>query len=156
MWDLNQHGWLTLVGWPFFEQTCGAVLPARRSGSFPQRTHLLSSGTLLPRTQLSCSWTDSGVVCSSAGKAAGGAGLWFLLLVREFLLREVMDGWCWAGCCLWGGGKGCRVGWPWLFAGCSVKRKGNSLYIYLDICICTYVATHTTNFLGDPLQMNQN
>ena len=102
------------------------------------RCYLLSSGTLLPRTQLSCSWTDSGVVCSSAGKAAGGAGLWFLLLVREFLLREVMDGGCCAECCLWEGGKGCRVDWPWLFAGCSEKKKKkeNSLYTYM------YVYTH--------------
>lgn len=68
------------------------VLMIERCESFDRRYYLLSSGTLLPRTQLSCSWTDSGVVCSSAGKAAGGAGLWFLLLVREFLLREVMDG----------------------------------------------------------------
>lgn len=95
-------------------------------------SYLLSSGALLPRTQLSCSWTDSGVVCSSAGKAAGGAGLWFLLLVREFLLREVIEGWCWAECCLWEGGKGCRVDWPWLFGGCSEKKENWSLlYIIL-------------------------
>lgn len=68
------------------------VLRIKYSESLNFKAYLLSSGTLLPRTQLSCSWTDSGVVCSSAGKAAGGAGLWFLLLVREFLLREVMDG----------------------------------------------------------------
>ncbi len=40
-------------------------------------TDLLSSGTLLPGPSCPCSGTDSGVVCSSAGRAAGGAGLTF-------------------------------------------------------------------------------
>lgn len=114
-----------------------------------RRSYLLSSGTLLPRTQLSCSWTDSGVVCSSAGSAAGGAGLWFLLFVREFLLREVMDGWCWAACCLWGGGSGCRVDWPWLLAGCSENGKGHSL----PVCPRTATPTHAARCWGSAARM---
>ena len=89
---LKKYSLLTAVKHAFSTQVHCVVLTVKSSTSLPFGTHLLSSGTLLPRTQLSCSWTDSGVVCSSAGKAAGGAGLWFLLLVREFLLREVMDG----------------------------------------------------------------
>ena len=136
---LRKHSLLTTVRYAFSAQVHCVVLAIKCSASHPLRTHLLSSGTLLPRTQLSCSWTDSGVVCSSAGKAAGGAGLWFLLLVREFLFREVMDGCCCAGGCLWEGGKGCRVDWPWLFAGCSEKRKGNSLYLY----VCAHTRPYT-------------
>lgn len=142
---------LTIVQCAFSVYVRRVVLKIEQSESVTDTSYLLSSGTLLPRTQLSCSWTDSGVVCSSAGKAAGGAGLWFLLFVREFLLREVMDGWCCAECCLWEGGKGCRVDWPWLFAGCSEKRKETF------ICICTFTDIHTYAhyyFLGDPLQMN--
>lgn len=89
---LKKHGLLTTVEYASSVQVRSVVLTIKGPYSLIHRRYLLSSGTLLPRTQLSCSWTDSGVVCSSAGKAAGGAGLWFLLLVREFLLREVMDG----------------------------------------------------------------
>lgn len=83
-------------------------------------TDLLSSGTLLPRTQLSCSGTDSGVVCSSAGRAAGGAGLTFLRLLRELWFSAVTD-----GCCLCGGGTGGSVEWPcwWWLDGCSAETN---------------------------------
>ena len=38
-------------------------------------THLLSRATLLSRTQLSCSWTHSAVLCNSATRPAEGGGL---------------------------------------------------------------------------------
>lgn len=139
---LKQYGWLIIVDYSLSVQVYCVVLTTKWAKSLTHRCYLLSSGTLLPRTQLSCSWTDSGVVCSSAGKAAGGAGLWFLLLVREFLLREVMDGWCCAECCLWEGGKGCRVDWPWLFAGCSGKKKKKERKTH-HICVCVYTYLHT-------------
>lgn len=40
--------------------------------------HLLSRATLLPRTQLSCSWTHSAVLCKSAARPAVGGGLGLL------------------------------------------------------------------------------
>lgn len=64
-------------------------------------THLLSRATLLPSTQLSCSWTHSAVLCKSAARPAVGGGLGLLWLASELRLREVID-----GCCLCGGGAG--------------------------------------------------
>lgn len=95
--------------------------------------YLVSRGTLLPSTQLSCSGTLSGgVVCSSAGDwPATGAGLpvggvscrvefrdwpaWWEE-PRDWL-RAVMDG-CWR----WGGGTGGRVE-PWWLDSCSVEIR---------------------------------
>lgn len=70
-------------------------------------THLLSRATLLPRTQLSCSWTHSAVLCKSAARPPVGGGLGLLWLASELRLRDVMD-----GCCLCGGGAGGRGGGP--------------------------------------------
>lgn len=100
--------------------------------------YLVSRGTLLPSTQLSCSGTLSGgVVCSSAGDwPATGAGLpvggvsclvefrdWpvWCVALRAWL-RAVTEG-CWR----WGGGTGGRLELWWL-DGCSVnnRRENNS------------------------------
>lgn len=70
-------------------------------------THLLSRATLLPRTQLSCSWTHSAVLCKSAARPAVGGGLGPLWLASEPRFRDVME-----GCCLCGGGAGGRGGGP--------------------------------------------
>lgn len=147
--EASKYAWFTIgactlpVPW--------VILMSKWFEDFKHRHYLLSSGTLLPRTQLSCSWTDSGVVCSSAGKAAGGAGLWFLLLVREFLLREVIDGWCWAECCLWEGGKGCRVGCPWWFAGCSAEKEKQRNTRYIFPCVRTWLLS--ARAAGDNLRV---
>lgn len=76
---------------------------------------LVSSGTLLLRTQLSCSWTDSGVVGPSP---VPGAGAWMGLRppLRVFLFRLLADWWdkVWWLC---GGGSGGRsVDWLWWLA----------------------------------------
>lgn len=68
---------------------------------FPWVAYLLSRATLLPSTQLSCSWTHSAVLCKSAARPAVGGGLGLLWLASELRLSEVMD-----GCCLCGGGAG--------------------------------------------------
>lgn len=69
-------------------------------------TDLVSSGTLLLRTQLSWSCTDSGVVGPSPGP---GAGAWMGLRppLRVFLFRLLADWWdsVWWLC---GGGSGGR------------------------------------------------
>lgn len=69
-------------------------------------THLVSSGTLLFRTQLSWSCTDSGVVGPSP---VPGAGAWMGLRppLRVFLFRLLADWWdsVWWLC---GGGSGGR------------------------------------------------
>lgn len=95
--------------------------------------YLVSRGTLLPSTQLSCSGTLSGgVVCSSAGDwPATGAGLpvggvscrvefsdWPAWCVElSDWLRAVMEG-CWR----WGGGTGGRVE-PWWLDSCSAGNR---------------------------------
>lgn len=82
-------------------------------------THLLSRATLLPRTQLSCSWTHSAVLCKSAARPAVGGGLGLLWLASELRLSDVMD-----GCCLCGGGAGGRGGGPgWLDKWSPAKRQ---------------------------------
>lgn len=76
---------------------------------------LVSSGTLLLRTQLSCSCTDSGVVGPSP---VPGVGAWMGLRppLRVFLFRLLADWWDkdWWLC---GGGRGGRsVDWLWWLA----------------------------------------
>lgn len=52
--------------------------------------HLVSRGTLLLSTQLSCSCTDSGVVGASPG-ALGGAWTGLRLLLSVLRLRELAE-----------------------------------------------------------------
>lgn len=88
---------------------------------------LVSSGTLLLSTQLSCNWTDSGVVGPSP---VPGAGAWMGLRppLRVFLFRLLADWWdkVWWLC---GGGSGGRsVDWLWWLAAPARKtRKGLGL-----------------------------
>lgn len=110
-----------------------------------KRVYLVSRGTLLPSTQLSCSGTLSGgVVCSSAGDwPATGAGLpvggvscrvefrdWPAWCVepRDWL-RAVIEG-CWR----WGGGTGGRVE-PWWLDSCSVNKRREA---WLEGCLSFY------------------
>ncbi|TNN26553.1 hypothetical protein EYF80_063311 [Liparis tanakae] len=72
-------------------------------------------GTLLLSTQLSCSWTDSGVVGPSPGPG-GGAWMGLRPPLRVFLFRLLADWWdkVWWLC---GGGSGGRsVDWLWWLA----------------------------------------
>lgn len=82
---------------------------------------LVSSGTLLLSTQLSCNWTDSGVVGPSP---VPGAGAWmgFRPPLRVFLFRLLADWWdkVWWLC---GGGSGGRsVVWLWWLAAPGRKQ----------------------------------
>lgn len=96
-------------------------------------SYLVSRGTLLPSTKLSCSGTLSGgVVCSSAGDwPATGA----VLPEEGVNCRDefrVCPAWCvepraWLravteGCWRWGGGTGGRLG-PWWLDDCSVNSR---------------------------------
>lgn len=88
-------------------------------------TYRVSSGTLLFSTQLSWSWTDSGVVARSLG-AGAGAWIWLRRLVSEFLLRELADEWWWDSVWLCGGGRGgLRVDWLWWFGGPGKRGRRN-------------------------------
>lgn len=83
---------------------------------------LVSRGTLLLRTQLSCSWTDSGVVGPSP---VPGAGAWMGLRppLRVFLFRLLADWWdkVWWLC---GGGSGGRsVDWLWWLAAPADRQR---------------------------------
>lgn len=99
-------------------------------------THLVSSGTLLLSTQLSCSCTDSGVVARSLG-AGAGAWIWFRRLVREFLLRELAEEWWWDREWLWGGGRGgLSVDWLWWFEGPKTEKKNKS-----QMCVVTLLSS---------------
>lgn len=92
----------------------------------PRVSHLLSRATLLPRTQLSCSWTHSAVLCKSAARPAVGGGLGLLWLASELRLSDVMD-----GCCLCGGGAGGRGGGPgWLDRWSPAKKQRGKLGWY--------------------------
>lgn len=89
-------------------------------------SNLVSSGTLLLSTQLSCSWTDSGVVGPSP---VPGAGAWMGLRppLSVFLFRLLADWWdkVWWLC---GGGSGGRsVDWLWWLAapGRRQEERGN-------------------------------
>ncbi len=124
VWGMSNKG-------PF--HNTGHTLGCNCAGVCDCVTDLLSSGTLLPRTQLSCSGTDSGVVCSSAGRAAGGAGLTFLRQLRELWFSAVTD-----GCCLCRGGTGGSVDcpcWCWL-DGCSVERIKQSWVNQWWVTLC--------------------
>lgn len=91
-------------------------------------THLLSRATLLPRTQLSCSWTHSAVLCKSAARPAVGGGLGLLWLASELRLRDVMD-----GCVLCGGGAGGRGGGPCWADRWSPAERGRNLWVILHL-----------------------
>lgn len=93
-------------------------------------THLLSRATLLPRTQLSCSWTHSAVLCKSAARPAVGGGLGLLWLASELRLRDVMD-----GCCLCGGGAGGRGGGPCWLDRWSPEAKQRETDIQILVCV---------------------
>lgn len=89
---------------------------------------LVSSGTLLLRTQLSCSWTDSGVVGPSP---VPGVGAWMGLRppLRVFLFRLLADWWDkdWWLC---GGGRGGRsVDWLWWLAAPAGKQTKTLLLV---------------------------
>lgn len=95
----------------------------REMGMMGDGTYRVSRGTLLFSTQLSWSWTDSGVVARSLG-AGAGAWIWLRRLVSEFLLRELADEWWWDSVWLWGGGRGgLRVDWLWWFGGPEKRRR---------------------------------
>lgn len=95
----------------------------------PLITHLLSRATLLPRTQLSCSWTHSAVLCKSAARPAVGGGLGLLWLASELRLSDVMD-----GCCLCGGGAGGRGGGRgWLDRWSPGKKQSGKMSLVTNI-----------------------
>lgn len=93
-------------------------------------THLLSRATLLPRTQLSCSWTHSAVLCKSAARPAEGGGLGLLWLASELRLRDVID-----GCCLCGGGAGGTGGGPCWLDRWSPGEKQRDRNIQTSLCV---------------------
>lgn len=96
-------------------------------------TDLVSNGTLLLSTQLSCSCTDSGVVGPSPG-ADGGAWMRFRRPPRVLRLRELAEDW-WCDRVWWlcGGGMGGRsVDWLWWF-GAPVEKWLKNPFIRLSI-----------------------
>lgn len=92
-------------------------------------TDLVSNGTLLLSTQLSCSCTDSGVVGPSPG-AGGGAWMGLRRPLSVLRLRELAEDW-WCDSVWWlcgGGIGGRRVDWLWWFGAPGEKMIEKPFY----------------------------